>query len=49
MAGGDFLRASATPSSTATPEAPSLAPGTGTLGRVEFGPSEMGRVSQWAR
>ena len=49
MVGGVRLSTSATPSSTATPEPPSLAPGTGLVESVEVGESVVGRLSQWAR
>ncbi len=50
MAGGSDCKASATAISNATPEAPSLAPGTGKLrSSLFFAWSEIGRVSQCAR
>ena len=48
-AGGARFSTSATPRSSATPEAPSLAPMTDLVESVESLPSVFGLVSQWAR
>src|SRR5262249_38061752 len=49
IVGAVFLKASAIASWTATPEAPSLAPGTGSFVRAPLSLSAMGRVSQWVK